>query len=99
MGTGLSLKIYHTFKFHNPIKSMHVNFDPTDIDLSRPGEAFVKSSSYLMLGTMFEGINLQTMHIPPIFLEFAKLLAYLGASVAFFKFLFKLLSKPKDTVE
>lgn len=78
---------------------MHVNFDPTDIDLSRPGEAFVKSSSYLMLGTMFEGVHLQTMHIPPIFLEFAKLLAYLGASVAFFKFMLKLITKEKDAPE
>lgn len=78
---------------------MHFNFDPTDVDLARPGEAFLKSSGFIMMGTMFEGLNLQAMHIPPIFLEFAKLLAYLGASVAFFKFMIKLMSKPKDTVE
>jgi hypothetical protein len=78
---------------------MHFNIDPTDIDLARPGEAFVKSSSYLMMGTMFEGLDVYNMHIPPIFIEFAKLLAYLGASVAFFKFMIKLISKPKPSGE
>lgn len=75
---------------------MHFNFDPTDIDLSRPGEAFVKSSTFLMLGTMFEGLDINTMHIPPIFIEFAKICAYLGAGVAFFKFVIKLMSKKES---
>ena len=77
---------------------MHINFDPTNIDLARPGEAFLKSSGYLMMGTMFEGIDINTMHIPPIFIEFVKLCAYLGAGVAFFKFLIKLFKKP-DVLE
>ena len=77
---------------------MHFNFDPLDIDLARPGEAFLKSSGYLMMATMFDGIDINTMHIPPIFLEFAKLLAYLGAGVAFFKFVIKLFVK-SDEVE
>lgn len=75
---------------------MHFNFDPLDIDLARPGEAFLKSSGYLMMGTMFEGVDINTIHMPPIFLEFAKLLAYLGASVAFFKFVVKLFIKSND---
>jgi len=38
-----------------------------------------------MIGTLLEG--LQGTHLPPIVIELAKVLAYLGASVAFFKFL------------
>lgn len=77
---------------------MQFNFDPTNIDLARPGEAFVKSSGYLMMGTMFEGIDINTMHIPPVFIEFAKVCAYMGAGVAFFKFVIKLFTKT-DTEE
>ena len=51
---------------------MHFNFDPTNIDLARPGEAFLKSSGYLMMGTMFEGIDLDSMHIPSIILEIGR---------------------------
>ena len=43
-----------------------------------------------MIGTMLEG--LQGTHLPPVFIEIAKVLAYLGASVAFFKFIGAFLS-------
>ncbi|NBP00932.1 MAG: hypothetical protein EBU90_12505 [Proteobacteria bacterium] len=79
---------------------MQFNFDPTNIDLvARPGEAFLKSAGFLMTGMMFEGLNINEMHIPPIILEFAKLCAYLGAGVAFFKFVINLFKKDKDKEE
>jgi hypothetical protein len=69
---------------------MQFNFDPTNIDLAaRPGEAFLKCLGFVTLGNVFE-TNLFEMHLPPIVLEVARLLAYLGASVAFFKFIINL---------
>jgi len=38
-----------------------------------------------MIGTLLEVIP--GTHLPPIIIEIAKVLAYLGASVAFFKFI------------
>ena len=38
-----------------------------------------------MVGTALEGV--EATHLPPIIIECAKVLAYLGASVAFFKFI------------
>jgi hypothetical protein len=64
---------------------MNLNLNPFDADFSEPGFTFLKSTSLLMIGTMLEG--LQGTHLPPIFIEIAKVLAYLGASVAFFKFI------------
>jgi len=71
---------------------MQFNFDPMNIDLARPGEAFLKYLGYVSLGHIFE-TNPAEMHLPPIILESAQLLAYLGASVAFFKFLINLFRK------
>ena len=64
---------------------MNLNFNPFDADFSEPGFTFLKSTSLLMIGTLLEG--LQGTHLPPIVIELAKVLAYLGASVAFFKFI------------
>jgi len=66
---------------------LNFNIDPLQIDLGRPGEAFLKSVCFLSIGTIFEGTDINHMHLPPIIIEVAKTLAYLGASVAFFKFL------------
>ncbi len=73
---------------------MHFNFDPMNIDLSRPGEAFLKCIGFVSIGNLFE-ISANEMHLPPIILEIAQLLAYMGASVAFFKFIINLFNKKK----
>ena len=74
---------------------MHINFDPLNVDLTKPGEAFLKSITLLSVGTVFEGVDINQMHLPPIIIEIAKTLAYLGASVAFFKFLINLFGSSK----
>jgi len=74
--------------------NMNFNFDPLDICLTRPTEAFIKTFSFLSIGLGLDGMD--TMHIPPIIMEIAKLLAYLGASVAFFKFVIGFFTK-KET--
>lgn len=76
---------------------MHFNFDPTNIDLARPGEAFLKSAGFLLMGNMFEGLDINNIHMPPIILELAKFCAYMGAGVAFFKFVINIIkNKPQD---
>jgi hypothetical protein len=77
---------------------MHFNFDPTDIDYSRPGEALLKSGTLLFIGNILpwiQNIDINTVHIPPIFTEIFRILAYAGASVAFFKFIINLFKKQK----
>ncbi len=69
---------------------MHINFDPTDIDLSRPLEAFCKTGGLLFIGNLFEHVDITTLHVPPVFTEIFRILAYAGASVAFFKFIINL---------
>jgi hypothetical protein len=69
---------------------MNLNFNPFDADFTEPGFTFLKSTSLLMIGTFLEG--LQGTHLPPVFIEIAKVLAYLGASVAFFKFIGAMMS-------
>ena len=70
------------------------NFNPLDIDFSAPTEAFLKSGGLLMVGTGLEVV--QSAHLPPIIIEVAKTLAYLGASVAFFRFVLAIISGAKD---
>ena len=66
-----------------------------NIDLiTRPGEAFLKCIGFVSLGTIME-YNINDVHLPPIFIEVARFLAYMGASVAFFKFLINLFRKKK----
>jgi hypothetical protein len=77
---------------------VNFNIDPLQIDLARPGEAFLKSVCFLSIGTIFEGTDINQMHLPPIIVEVAKTLAYLGASVAFFKFVIGIF-KPKHKEE
>jgi NADH:ubiquinone oxidoreductase subunit 6 (subunit J) len=70
---------------------MNFNFDPTNIDYSRPAEAFFKSCGLLLVGNLAPlQISIYDMHIPAIFTEFFRILAYAGASVAFFKFIINL---------
>jgi len=51
----------------------------------------------LMAGTALEGV--EPVHLPPIVIECAKVLAYLGASVAFFKFILVLIMGKNVTNE
>jgi len=77
------------------LKMQNFNFDPMNIDLiTRPGEAFLKCIGFVSLGTIME-YNINDVHLPPIFIEVARFLAYMGASVAFFKFLINLFRKKK----
>jgi hypothetical protein len=52
--------------------------------------------SALFLGTAITLGLINTMHLPPIILEIARLFAYLGASMAFFKFLYSVLTYNKN---
>jgi len=68
---------------------MNINLNPFDVDFTEPAMTFVKSCTLLMTGTALEGV--EPVHLPPIIIECAKVLAYLGASVAFFKFILVLI--------
>lgn len=70
-----------------------MNFNFLDVDLSAPGEALVKTGCFLFVGTFIDYIY--SAHIPPIVMETAKFCAYMGASVAFFKFLIEVYKKYK----
>jgi len=73
-----------------------INFNfYTDVDLAQSGTALLKSTGFLMMATMFEGIDINSMHVPAIILELAKLFAYLGAGVSFFRFVLGLFMGPK----
>lgn len=78
---------------------MHFNFDLTDIDYSRPGEALLKTGSLLIIGNVLplvEQVDIYSLHVPPVFTEIFRILAYAGASVAFFKFIINLFKKQKE---
>jgi len=68
---------------------MNLNLNPFDVDFAEPAVTFIKSCTLLMAGTALEGV--EPVHLPPIVIECAKVLAYLGASVAFFKFILVLI--------
>ena len=68
---------------------MNINLNPFDVDFTEPAMTFVKSCTLLIAGTALEGV--EPVHLPPIVIECAKVLAYLGASVAFFKFILVLI--------
>jgi hypothetical protein len=70
------------------------NFNPVDIDLAAPAEAFIKSCVMLVAGVGLETV--EPAHLPPIIIEIAKTLAYLGASVAFFRFVITIFTGTKD---
>lgn len=74
-------------------QAMHIY---TDIDLAKSGETLATTAGFLVMGTMFEGLDLQHMHIPPIVLEFAKLFAYIGAGMSFYRFVIGLFIKKKE---
>ena len=73
---------------------MNLNLNPFDIDFAEPAMTFFKSCTLLMAGTALEGV--EPVHLPPIIIECAKVLAYLGASVAFFKFILAMIYGNKD---
>ena len=64
---------------------MNLNLNPFDVDFAEPAVTFLKSCTFLLAGTALESV--EPVHLPPIVIECAKVLAYLGASVAFFKFI------------
>jgi len=68
---------------------MNLNLFPNDFNFDESGFNFLKSGFFLMVGTALEGV--EATHLPPIIIECAKVLAYLGASVAFFKFILVLI--------
>lgn len=63
--------------------------------ISRPGEAFLKCISFVTLGH-FMDLDITTIHLPPIFIEVARFFAYMGAGVAFFRFVIGIFSKKTD---
>jgi hypothetical protein len=71
-----------------------MSFNFFDVDLSAPGEALLKTGTFLFIGSFID--VLYNAHIPPILLETAKFCAYMGASVAFFKFLIEVYKKFKQ---
>ena len=72
---------------------MSFNLNLLEIQLDKPTDAFIKTGIFLISGTGLDHIEVQT--IPAIIMDTAKLLAYLGASVAFFKFMIGLFSPKK----
>lgn len=63
--------------------------DPLNTDPNKPGIAFIKTGLYLIVGnimTIFHDIDIYNIHLPPIIIETARVLAYLGAAVTLFRF-------------
>jgi hypothetical protein len=79
--------------------------DPLNTDPSKPGLAFIKTGIYLIMGnimTIFHDVDIYNMHLPPIIIETARVLAYLGAAVTLFKFVinwFKPIKKEENKQE
>lgn len=68
-----------------------MNWNLFEICLDKPLEALIKTGACIGIGT---GIDMvEASFIPVWLMEFAKLLAYFGASVAFFKFLINIFKK------
>jgi hypothetical protein len=64
--------------------------DPLNTDINKPGLAFIKTGLYVIVGnimTIFHNVNIYDMHLPPIIIEIARVLAYGGAAVTLFKFI------------
>jgi len=57
-----------------------------DIDLSHPVDCLMKTGTFLAVGTALEFAS----GFPPLLMDCAKFLAYLGASIAFWKFMLML---------
>jgi hypothetical protein len=62
-----------------------------DIDLSQPVDAMFKTGTMLLVATGLEFAS----GFPPLLMDCAKFLAYLGASIAFWKFMGMLLFPSK----
>lgn len=65
-----------------------MQFNIGDYDLSESAFSCIKSGIFLMIGSTLDGVD--HAHLPPIIIEIAKVLAYLGASVAFLRFIMAL---------
>jgi hypothetical protein len=78
----------------------HFDLNPIHIDyMHRPFEASIKTISYIIAGNIFpelNDMNIYDFHIPPVILESARVLAYMGASIPVIKFIKDFFSKPKD---
>jgi len=64
-----------------------MNLDLFNIDLTHPTNAFVKTITFLSIGTGLEYVS----GFPPLLMDVAKFFAYLGASIAFWKFVLQML--------
>lgn len=62
-----------------------------DIDLSHPVDCMAKTGTFLAVGMGLEFAS----GFPPLLMDCAKFLAYLGASIAFWKFMGMLLFPSK----
>lgn len=63
-----------------------MNLSNFDFDMTNSVSSFVQSVTFLVVGIGLE--NIDEPRIPLIVMDIAKLLAYLGASVSFWKLLF-----------
>lgn len=68
-----------------------MNFDIFNIDLNQPVDCFIKTCTFLAVGTGLEFAS----GFPPLLMDFAKFFAYLGASIAFWKFILTLIMPGK----
>jgi hypothetical protein len=71
-----------------------MNWHFFDIDLDEPKSMMWKTGLFLSVATLCE--HIQDWHIPPIILEVARLFAYFGASVAFWKVIYYAIKKEKQ---
>lgn len=62
-----------------------------DIDLSHPVDCMMKTGIFLVVGTALEFAS----GFPPLLMDTAKFFAYLGASIAFWKFTLSILMPSK----
>lgn len=68
-----------------------MNLHNFDFDMSSSLTNFVTSTTFLVVGLGLEAVD--EPRIPLIIMDIAKLLAYLGASVSFWKLLFGIKKK------
>jgi hypothetical protein len=70
-----------------------MNWGLFDMDVDDPKTLVWKTGLFLSIATLCE--HIQDWHIPPIILEVARLFAYFGASVAFWKVIYAAIRKKK----
>lgn len=68
-----------------------MNFDLFNIDITHPVDCFIKTGTFLAVGASLEFVS----GFPPLLMDTAKFFAYLGASIAFWKFTLALIMPSK----